>query len=180
MDFEKSLKISAVSGIMITFISILSVLATFFINQIEHKILLNNIFSLSFLIFNIIFHYGFIKIGKEIKNNVLVLMSFSLIIINLISYLLGLFSFYYSFLGLIILSISNVILYVYYLAEIGFSIGILKLRENFGNIVIIVFVLGIIDGLINIKQLSPILRLFVFIPLNILKVIILSKFSKIK
>ena len=121
----------------------------------------------------IYFVWGFKIIGDKLKNK---LLSISSILIIASAILLHISVFFdQKFTPLVNVLISGIILVITGALSIPFGIGLLRLKDKFGNLAKAVGILNIITGISLITIIFFFVGLLIFIPLAILEIILMFK-----
>jgi hypothetical protein len=131
---------------------------------------------LAALVLYIIFVWGFKVLGEQYQNNLLKIVSYILIVIEII---------YHSYLILVSISpalentLVEILLVVFAgAATIPFGIGLLKLTTHFGSVATALGVLEIISGISLLTFLPWVIGFLLIIPTYILGVIILFRAAR--
>jgi transcriptional regulator with XRE-family HTH domain len=124
----------------------------------------------------IIFMYGFINIGKNLENNLIIICSFLFIFCTIAEYSVD-----FMFFGISAeeqKSIAAIFSVIYGFISIFFGIGLLRLESYFGQPAKYAGILEIIAGITFVLIILFFIGLFLLIPITILEIIILYKASK--
>ena len=124
----------------------------------------------------IFFMYGFVLIGKKLKNNKLVVSSYILMAVAAISALTEAFSFHIPYLASI--AIDIVLSLVIGVTGIIFGIALLKLQKKFKGLAKACGILNIIVGALLLSILLAIVSLLLLIPLAICEIMLLLRAAK--
>ena len=118
------------------------------------------------------FMKGFILIGKKLKNYFLIVTSYIIIIGTFMIVIYELISLSFHLIGIVA---DLLILFLFGVVNILFGIGILQLKDKFGDIATTTGVLNIITGAASSSILLIFIAIVLFIPTTILEIIILFK-----
>ena len=176
---EKNLKLAWIAGLIYLAISIpeTALDITRFSNELSDSLIpLYWIISIGGIITTIFFYRGFILIGEELMNNVLIVSSYLTIISSIIVYIYGLAT-----IGQVSTekhAAEIAIPITFGFIGVFFGVGVFQLKDQFGGTAMAAGILEIIAGITLIIVVLFFIGLVLLIPATILEVLILLKASQ--